>query len=110
MGRGLTEDMDAMSPDQADGLVRLVTPHVSAELSEALRRAVQARGVESLTSAEALVWAFVCVPNGTVWADLVSQRFDVEAKAASVSGGALERCWSHCTAKAQSVHYPRAPC
>lgn len=77
-----------MSPDQADGFVRLVTRHVSAEVSEALRRAVQARGVESLTSAEAVVWAFVCVPNGTVWADLVSQRFDVEAKAAFVSGRA----------------------
>ena len=44
-----------MSPDPSDGLVGLVTPHVSAELSEALRRAVQARGVESFTSAEALV-------------------------------------------------------
>ena len=57
-----------MSPEQADGLVRLVTPHVPL-LSEAVCGAVETGGDKSLTSAEATVSAVDNVLNGVPWAD-----------------------------------------
>lgn len=85
--RALTEDMDAITPQQAAVLSGELVP-MAQEAAAYLHAAVSRSGEESLNTAEAVIWAMHSVPMGITRARLVAQRHTLEQEVADLEGRA----------------------
>lgn len=87
----LTEDFQAISPEQARALANDVSPHV-AEASGALQAMVHERGVDALGQAEALLWTIQSTPHGTLGVSLLHAHhwMDEDVAWAESQAGAAE--------------------
>jgi hypothetical protein len=72
--RGLTENFDALSQEQAHALHSVLAPTL-AEVQARLQTVVQRGGVAGLSRAEAALWALESVPQGSLMARFADSYF-----------------------------------
>eukprot|EP00747_Dinoflagellata_sp_TGD_P130026 gnl/TRDRNA2_/TRDRNA2_174770_c5_seq1.p1 gnl/TRDRNA2_/TRDRNA2_174770_c5~~gnl/TRDRNA2_/TRDRNA2_174770_c5_seq1.p1 ORF type:complete len:685 (+),score=109.58 gnl/TRDRNA2_/TRDRNA2_174770_c5_seq1:32-2056(+) len=80
--RALTEDMDALSSEQAEALSKLA-PYVD-QFGVDLRNLVPVRGQDAFVPAELLIWNIACIPEGANRARLLADRVKIPSEVCRV--------------------------